>query len=170
MSLVTHGFDDVTERALFSLSVSSADLIPAEFELGSRHFACFLAWDARECSVELVSAVAAGLLRAGASYFVCWGPDCERVHDIIDEVSSNPLGVFGIPDEACIMTTWHDSEPFDEALWFFLTTAWPDEHYFDSTRAAVAISVGSPEWALAISSALQDVRGFVGRVAASGVA
>jgi hypothetical protein len=92
------------------------------------------------------------------------------VHDIIDEVVSEPGNKFDVPDQSCIMTTWHDSEPLEEAIWFFLVSAWPDDYYVHSTRAALAISVGSPEWAVAISSALQDVRGFVQRGSAGGVA
>jgi hypothetical protein len=76
---------------------------------------------------------------------VCWGPDCQRVHDIIDEMSE-PGNDVGVPEDSCIMTTWHDSEPLREALWFFLVNSWPDEHYENSTRVALAISVGSSEW------------------------
>jgi hypothetical protein len=170
MGVVAHGFDDIMERALFSLSVSFAEEVPAEFDLRSRHFACFLAWDARSFSAESVSALAARLLRAGASYFVCWGPDCGRVEHVIDEMVSEPVSSFGVPEDSCIMTTAHGSESLEEALWFFLMNSWPDDHYFDSTRAALAISLGSQEWALAISSALKDVRGFVQRGSASGVA
>jgi hypothetical protein len=45
---------------------------------------------------------------------MCLGPDCERVHDIIDEVivNRNP----GETDEDVIMTTWHDDEALNEAL------------------------------------------------------
>ena len=39
------------------------------------------------------------MLRAGASYFVCWGSDCERVHDIIDEMVSYPDNDFGVPED-----------------------------------------------------------------------
>jgi hypothetical protein len=170
MPVAAHGFDGIMERALFSLSVSLAEEVPAELGLNSPHFACFLAWDARHSSAESVSALAARLLRAGASYFVCWGPDCARVEYVIDQMVSEPGNSFAVPEGSCIMTTSHDSEPIEEALWFFLMNSWPDDHYFDSTRAALAVSVASHEWGVAISTALEDVRGFVQRGSASGVA
>jgi hypothetical protein len=169
MPIAAHGIDELTERRLFSLALPSAGRIPSDLDLQSRNFVCLLAWDARHVSADSVSAFVTPLLRGGASYLVCWGPGCERVHDVIDQMVSRPGNDFGVPNESCIMTTWHDSEPLDEAIWFFLVSAWPDDHYVESTRAALAISVGSPEWASAISSALEDVRGFVQRGSSTSV-
>lgn len=170
MPVVAHGIDNVTDRALFSLSVPSVDELPAQLDLGSPHFVCFLAWDARQASNEAILAVATHLLSLGASYFVCWGPDCRRVHDIIDQVASDSETLVGVPLDWCIMTTWHESETIDEALRFFLVDAWPDDHFLNSTRAALAVSVGSYKLKLTISSALHNVRGFIHRVSDSDVA
>ena len=61
-----------------------------------------------------ISDIANWALDQGAVYVCVWGPDCERVHDIIDEVivNRNP----GETDEDVIMTTWHDDEALNEAL------------------------------------------------------
>lgn len=146
-----YGFDSSIERRLFSLDASTAEAV-ASAPLPAGHFACLLVWDARGASVDTISSVVEPLLRAGASYVVCWGPDCERVHDIIDEIASHPN--FGAPPDSCIMTTWHPDVPLGEALWFFLSCSTPDEHYADSTRAALAISIGSSAWAREIKGAL----------------
>jgi hypothetical protein len=58
------------------------------------------------------------LLSQGAVYLLCWGPDCERVHDIIDDTligEAEPIPRF----DTSIMTTWHDREPLDDALNMF---------------------------------------------------
>jgi len=164
-----HSFDSVMERRLFSLDIESAVDLP-RLDLPSGNFACLLAWDARGASVDAVSALVEPLLRAGASYFVCWGSDCERVHDIIDEMVSCPNNDFGVPEESCIMTTWHESEPLREALWFFLVNSWPDEHFQNSTHVALAISVGSSAWAAEIAEALDHPREFVQRESENGAA
>jgi hypothetical protein len=164
-----HAFDSTTERRLFSLEIPSAGALP-HLALPARNFVCLLAWDARAASVDEVSALVEPLLRAGASYFVCWGPDCERVHDIIDEIASYPDNDFGVPEDSCIMTTWHSSEPLCAALWFFLVNSAPHEHYQDSTRAALAISIGSSAWAAEVVEALDDPREFVDRGSESGAA
>ena len=41
------------------------------------------------------------------------------------------------------MTTWHDQEPLDEALWFFLRSAFPAEHYASSCRSGVVLIIGA---------------------------
>lgn len=161
---VKHGYDKAQERQLYSLELPSAQALPESLVLPSRHFACLIAWDARLASADLISAFIVPLLKAGASYFVCWGPDCERVHDIIDEVVSAEGERYGVPDDACIMTSWHDSKPLEEALWFFLVNTWPDPYYEDTTQAVLAISVGEKEWYAAICSALDDPVEFVRRV------
>lgn len=117
---------------------------------------------------DSISAFAQRLLHSGGTYFVCWGPDAERVESIIDALTAYPGNDFGVPDDACIMTTSHDTESLEEALWFFLTSAWPDDHYVDSTRAALAISIGSTKLAQEISAALADVRNFVANTSTEG--
>ena len=170
MPLVAHGFDDLMGRKLFSLRLATAAELPPRVDLQSPHFACLLAWDASHATTESVSALVERLLRSGASYFVCWGPGSERVEDTIDELVADPANDFGVPDESVIMTTSHASEPLEEALWFLLRSSWPEEHYVDSTRAALAISIGSLAWAQEISATFDDLQGFVQRVSTDGVA
>ena len=83
---------------------------------------------------------------------------------------SYPDNDFGVPEDSCIMTSWHASEPLRDALWFFLVNSWPDEHYQDSTRAALAISIGSSAWAAEIAEALDDAREFIRRGSENGSA
>jgi hypothetical protein len=155
-----HAYDSVMERRLFSVEVASGSASLTRLDLPSRHFACLLAWDARGSSAETIAAFVEPLLRAGATYFVCWGPDCERVHDIIDEIVCHPGNDLGLIEDSVIMTTWHSSEPLREALWFFLMLSSPDETYESSTQASLAISVGSSAWAAEISEALDHPRAF----------
>ena len=158
-----HAFDPVTKRRLFSIAVSSPTELPPRLDLPPGRFVCLLAWDARGASAEEVSAVIDPLIRAGASCFVCWGPDCERVHDIIDEMISAPDNDYGVPEGACIMTTWHDSEPLCDAIRFVLRCAFPNDFFHDSTDAALAISVASSAWTAEIAEAFDRPGDFVRR-------
>jgi hypothetical protein len=156
-----HACEPLMERRLFSLGIGSPADLPPRLDLPAGNFACLLAWDARCASADEVSGIVEPLLRAGACYFVCWGRDCKRVHDIIDEIAAHPDNDFGVPEDSCIMTTWHDSEPLRDALWFFLLNSSPDEHYEKSTHSALAISVGSSEWTAEIAEALDNPRQFI---------
>ena len=89
------------------------------------------------------------LLRAGCVYFCVWGEDCERVHDVFD---GECLDI-----DPVIMTTWHSKESLDEALWFSVFNAFPDDGYWDTTRAELAISIGRPDWDEHIRTRLADL-------------
>lgn len=148
-------FDDVTNRQLFALELTVPNKLPP-FDLGSPHFGSLIAWDASGISVEDVSALVDPLIKAGCVYFCCWGADCERVHDIIDE--SDPHS------ESVIMTTWHSDESLEEAIWYFLNVTWPDKKFEETFRASLGITVGSVEWASELRSALLDPRAFSTKV------
>jgi hypothetical protein len=139
------GRDDVNGRDLFVLDLPTAQDLPDTLKLASPKFACLVAWDASGATVEEVSRVVRKLLDAGAVYCCVGGPDCERVHDIIDEeaVGSDPDPV----DDSVVMTTWHSSEPLPQAILFAIELALPDETYINDCRATIGISIGSTAWA-----------------------
>jgi hypothetical protein len=132
--------DDVSGRDLFSLHLESAEGLASVFQLSSRYFVCFLGWDSSTVSTSVISQVAEILLRSGCVYFCSWGSGCERVHDIIDEASVGP----NPPPEiyAGIMTSWHEPDSLDNALWFFLNNTYPDDVYADDCEAAIALTIG----------------------------
>jgi hypothetical protein len=147
----THiGRDDITERELYFIAASDFGALSESLAFPSAHFVALLVADTTRVTDATLSSFARALVAAGCSYFCAWGPGCERVHDLFDqECSFTP---------AVIMTTWHAKEPLDDALWFFLRTSWPDDAYFDSTRAAVAITVDNAEWASRVESRMRDIR------------
>ena len=152
------GRDEVTGRPLFVVSAATPDDIPASLPVPSPHFVCLLAWDARGVSAVDVGSVAERLLRAGCAYAVCWGPDCERVHDIFDGVELELR-----PDGPWAMTTWHTDEPLAEAIWFALFSAWPDDAFADGCRSVVGVAVGSVGWAAEVRAAFADPGDFSAR-------
>jgi len=145
-------FDEENERQLFMLELSTPEELPAHVDLHSPNFGCVLAWNACDTTTEEVAALVEPLIKAGCVYFSCWGPDCERVHDIIDECDPYT--------ESVIMTTWHEKVPIEEALWYFLNCTWPDDEFRDSFRASIAITVGSREWAATARGAVNDPKTF----------
>ena len=135
------GKDRITGYEVFLLGVPSVDAIPVRLPRAGHRFVCLLAMDARALSVDAISSMAKKLLDAGCVYFCCWGPDCERVHDVIDEVivgeGVTPIAWSGV------MTTWHDKEPLKEAAEFFLWAAAPDDAHVEHCFSGIAIRVGN---------------------------
>jgi len=151
--------DPETNRDLFVLELEAPDDLPRALDLPSRHFACLVAWDSREASVDEIARLATKLMKEGAAYFVCWGPGCERVHDIVDEIDADPDDPVGSPEASVIMTTWHADESLEDAIWFFLNETSPDEHYETTLGSSLAVSIGSSKWAAVLRAALLKPRG-----------
>jgi hypothetical protein len=153
------GQEAASGRRLFALDAALPGDIPAMLPVPGPYFVCLLAWDARQASAAEIGAVARRLLAAGCVYAVCWGPDCERVHDAFDE---EDLG--RRPNGPWAMTTWHTDEPLSEAIWFALFTAWPDDAFAEGCRSVVGVSVGSRAWATEMREAFAFPGDFVARV------
>ena len=159
MEIKRLGRQKAWERDLFLLELNDIGEVPGNLRFLSRYFVCLLAWDAREASADEIRSVGQNLIDQGAAYFCLWGADCERVHDLIDEVEAlreeaNP------DDQSVIMTSWHRDEPLSEAIWFVLHCALPDDPYIDDCKATLAVSIGSSEWAAQIRAALSDPKKF----------
>jgi hypothetical protein len=157
------GCEEVTGRTLFVLDVPCLADIPAVIQVPGPYFVCLLAWDARQASTADLEAVAARLLDAGCVYAVCWGPDCERVHDAFDTAD-----IARQPDGPWAMTTWHNNEPLFEAIWFALFVACPDDAFVDECRSVVGMSVGSAAWAAEVRAAFAAPGEFSARVLNNG--
>ena len=137
--------------------------IPAVVSAPGPHFVCLLAWDARGAADAEVAVLADRLLQAGCVFAVCWGPDCERVHDIFDAADLDRR-----PDGPWAMTTWHTDDPLAEAVWFALFVAWPDAAFEDTCGSVVGVSVGSPRWAAEMRAAFTAPGEFGARHLGSG--
>ena len=143
-------------RRLFSLSIPSLDSFPPKLELQSRNFVLLLACDARVFETSAIATFASSMIDQGLAYLCAWGPDCGRVHDIFDEV----YGMREIDEKReypQVMTTWHNDESLDEALWYMLNSAYPDEALAHTCRVDLAVSVANDEWAAHIQRRLSNM-------------
>ena len=141
MTYERHKLDTV--RKWVAVSAASFDAVPDAFPLPNKTFVLLLAADGRGLSDQALRARCTQLLMAGARYVCVWGPDCSRVHDSCDQAAAE-LDLNN--DHGVIMTTWHDHEPLEEAVWFAANAAFPDHAYAEAAGALVALSIGSNEW------------------------
>lgn len=164
-SLERVGMDGVSERALLLLRSTSPEEVPTEVVVGSRYFVALIVCDATAMPSENIAKCAQSLLKAGCVYFCCWGPGCERVHDIVDEQYLES-GYSVQDDESVVMTTWHNDESLEEATWFAVNVAFPDDRFFDECKAVVAVCIGNTEWEATIKTAFADPPALIARVVA----
>jgi hypothetical protein len=122
----------------------------------SKYFTLLLAWDAPETEHEKLMEMFQPLVDRGLAYFCAWGSRCSEVHDAIDLCAVNKEQANG-PADYQLMTTWHDDEPLDEALWFFNMCAIPAGDYVISDFERFAVAVGDVGWE-------REMRGFLSRL------
>ena len=77
-----------------------------------------------------------------------------RVHDVLDEVDDARRPFQTLHDH--IMTTWHDQESLDDALFAFAHAAVPAEEYVESCTAWLAVVVGDGAVASEVRSWLES--------------
>jgi hypothetical protein len=154
-----HGNHPTNDCSLYSEFVPDFAAL-VDLRLPSAHTVLLIAADSSAVHTDIVGDVAEHLFARGLIYVCVWGPDCERVHDIFDEVYVGDAS--SVPDHS-FTSTWHDDEPLDEALWFFLQCAIPDEADLSSS-SFVAVTVGNADWAASVQHALADTSDFVSRI------
>jgi len=126
-------------------------------EFPGRYFTLFIAADFSVFNVDELNNFAKKMLDAGVVYVCTWGNDCERMHDIFDEIIVEREKDKGYG--SCIMTTWHSKDTVDEALWFALNSAFPDDEYTDACRSILVLAVGDEAGEM-VRTRLLDVQKF----------
>jgi hypothetical protein len=157
--MIRHGTTPWSGAALYSKRVADFEAL-GRLVLPSAQTVLLIVADSREVPVEEVARAAERLLAAGLIYVCVWGPDCERVHDIFDEVH---VGDGTVEPEFTWMSTWHDDEPLEEAIWYFLQCASPPDGEMDG-MSDLAVTIGNDAWADRVERALSDRDAFVARM------
>ncbi len=147
------------ERQPFFLSLPRLDALPQPLNLSSPHFVCLLACDATQRNDDQLHTLANWLLSLGVAYLCTWGPDCERVHDVFDLMAVERS--IQQEREYTIKTTWHSDKSLDQALWYALEVAYPDELYAPSCHATLVVSVANPTWDAQVQRRLANVQDFL---------
>lgn len=149
-----HGRQKSSGREILSLAVPQMEQLPRDLGIYSHHCVLFLAVDGTVLADEQLFSLVGWVMDQSAVYVCVWGPGCERVHDVIDEaiIELDQTET----DETVIMTTWHDDETLEEALWFALNDAIPASAYSASCSVVIAVSIGSEQWGTRISAYLSN--------------
>lgn len=85
--------------------------------------------------------VAERAIAQGLALVAAWGPRCDQVEDVFDEVIVGD-GTRSETQETVIITTSHPTYSLSEALEYFLDTSWPASAYVESCQAWVVFAIG----------------------------
>jgi len=62
--------------------------------------------------------VSAWLVKAGCLYMMAWGENCCAFDDAVDHAHLDAFNYSDAPDDAFVITTWHENETIAEVFWF----------------------------------------------------
>lgn len=139
------------ERLLYVARVASLESWPLTLEEPIGPFVGFIALDMSGVPDERLRAFAGDLLDKGCVYMCAWGPDASRIEVVFDLVAVE-AELAGKPYvEDVLMTTSHEKESLDDALWFAVFAAFPSE---GEARAVLAVCDNA--WSDEIESRFAD--------------
>jgi hypothetical protein len=154
-TIATFPEPDAFGRQVTLISVDGfADVLPLP-KLATEHYTLLPVMDGLRESAGSLGEIPDELLRQGLVYLCAWGPECERVHDIFDEVAVNLEIKTGISYP--LMSTWHEHESLEQTLWYFLNLAEPDKKYEKCCGSALVVSVASNKWSNQLRMCLLDI-------------
>jgi hypothetical protein len=147
LTLVPVGYARESGRVVFITEADRIEDLPEHISLPYPRFVLLLAYAHRDVPPHLAQALGK-LLDTGCVYLCAWGPGCEYVHDIMDDVVLD-RELKGGPEQT-IVTTWHADEPLQEAIDFALRHAEPADALAQGCDAIVLAAVGDSQWAQAL--------------------
>lgn len=127
------------------------------FVYPSEFFTLLLCADFENETVDSLSSLTNTLIDKGNVYFCAWGSGCEWAHDIYDEILVERE--LKAEKEFHVMTTWHDDEPLEEALWFMLFNATAEDKQWDNC-SSVIVTVGNEQWGQEVEDCISDIWAF----------
>lgn len=128
-----------------------------DLELPSSHSILLVAADFEYFDSKDISDTATRLIERGNAYFCAWGEGCAKAETIWDTAATriDPQRAFGYH----FVTTSHEDDTLEEAIWFALNCAFVDES-IKETCSVVLISIDNPEWQNAIDEIREDPAAF----------
>ena len=144
------------EKSYFLLDLDSFADWPERVALPTQHYVLAVFANVSHIAPEEIAVAMRAALTSGAVYVVAWGPGCQVIHDICDELRFE----LDLDKEegATIITTWHSDEPVAEAVWFFANSAFPDDAFAETCKSWLAVRVGECRDILDIDAYLADPR------------
>ncbi|HUI52053.1 MAG TPA: hypothetical protein VLX60_09725 [Terriglobales bacterium] len=141
-------------RNLYLCEAHSIEDLHLVIQPNSQRFCLLLLMDAGLINADKVREAGAYLAELGMVYLCAWGPECENIEDLMDEGTRRFNETLGGND--VIMTTSHASESLEEALWYFVHSAFPTAGLTEDCTDWILGCVGESGWASEIRRIAHD--------------
>jgi hypothetical protein len=148
-------------RQLYLAQLTRLEDWPTQLEEPARPFVVFTAVDAKPLTDDELLQFARKLLDQGCVYACSWGQEALRVENAFDfaSVDAQLAGQPYVAEDDVVMTTSHEDESLDDALWFAVFTA-----YLAHEEVTAVLAISERTWADEIESRLADVEQWSARL------
>jgi hypothetical protein len=151
-------------KTLFPVYVGNLKAIDdlKEYKFPSKLFVLLLTGDFRRIENNKLIEIGRHLIDAGMVYFYAWGPDCDKAQVNVETASvvrDEELG-----NHFHVMTASHEREPFEDAVWFALFCAFPEDDELWENCTTVIATFGDKNLNLVLDRWLSDVPKFINNV------
>lgn len=116
--------------------VCAEDLLASKPACIGAKYVLFVASERVDVSAEV--AQARSWVDAGAAYMCAWGPASSELDDVFDYAAFLPE--VGEPLAFALLTTWHDKEALEDALWFAFYNATAPDDLKDELESVVVLT------------------------------
>lgn len=131
-----------TGRDVQLVSAASLQELPAALASQAGPFLLFVAAGTTTLSDRAVVAICEELLRQGAVYAICWGPNSTHLKALFEQAASFLHG----DGPRTVKMTSHEHESLQDALWFAVHTAYPHDAHEEGWTRLVVATVASEDW------------------------
>jgi hypothetical protein len=152
--------DLLPEKVVYLCPSDTIEAVADTTTLSSPNFGLFVAMNAVHVTDESILKGAKKLLSKGLACVCAWGPDCKRVHDLFD-VAAREINDELSGDDV-IMTTWHDDESIEEALWHFIHSEYVTEKFEKTCKDWIIAPISNSEWEHLIRSKTARINSMTG--------
>jgi hypothetical protein len=141
-------FPDKLMKDIYLCPSVTIDALAEKITPTSPNFGLLLAMDAQSIDSDQIGELAEKMADKGLAYLCAWGPDCERVHDIFDEIVVQRN--LELEDNSVMMTAWHPDDQLEESLGFFVNCAFPGPPHEQTCKDWIVAPIGNAAWELRI--------------------
>ena len=129
----------------FIMDAQGPSQVPARIVLPGKRFIALVIWDCEAESTDEIKALGESLVASGLSYACCYGKGAGRMEGAVDTAAVDRLLDRSSREHQHISTTSHEDESLDDALWFFLHSAWSPDSHSDKPESMLVLQIGATD-------------------------
>ena len=147
--------ENLTPYSIYASNISKISDIE-NLIFPTKYFILFLAADFTSFDDNKIIEIAQKLINSGLGWVCTFGPECSKAHDLFD--LANIFWEEKTGNEFQVMSTWHENEPIEEALWFCLFNAILEVP--ENECSTIILSINNDLWQNTINTCLSNIPDF----------